>query len=281
MLCRHLESFGGNMKFHKINSSLLLIVLTLVAVLPAQASQLVSFVAYPGTTQFAIDPANSSISGSNAGYSASAQTFYGVNKAYAAGSGSGSLSAQADSAWTVSFNLLGVPTGTVVPIIVNMAYEYVLSASGLSSESRFNILINGNTFDRIALGLTGTNAFGNDFCPELPGARPIGECAGAHSGSVSRTLQYNAGPNQALTVSAAVGVIGSGVADAFNTSYVTSIIIPDGVIFQYTDLSGNPLNVMTASEAAANGVPEPGTLGMLGASIAAVFIARAKQAKKS
>lgn len=268
------------MNFRKINSSLFLIVLALGAVLPTQASQLVSFVAYPGTAQFAIDPVNSSISGSNAGYSASAQTFYGVNKAYAAGSGVDS-SAQADSAWTVSFNLLGVPTGTLVPIIVNMAYEYSIVASGLSSEARFNILINGNTFDRIAFGLTQTNPFGNDFCPELVGARPIGECAGAHSGVASRILQYNAGPNQAITVSAAVGVIGSGVADAFNTAYVTSIIIPDGVVFQYTDLSGNPLNVMTASQAAATGVPEPGTLAMLGAGIAAVFIAKAKQAKKS
>lgn len=269
------------MSFHKINSSLFLIVLALGAVLPTQASQLVSFVAYPGTAQFAIDPVNSSISGQNAGYSASAQTFYGVNKAYAAGSGTESLSAQADSTWTVNFNLLGVPTGTIVPIIVNMSYEYSITASGLSSETRFNILLNGNTFDRIAFGLTGTNPFGSDFCPELPGARPIGQCAGAHSGVASRMLQYNAGPNQALSVGAAVGVIGSGVADAFNTAYVTSIIIPDGVIFQYTDLSGNPLNVMTASEAAVNGVPEPGTLGMLGAGIAAVFIAKAKQAKKS
>ena len=267
------------MKFHKINSSLFLIVLAMGSFLPAHASILSSFVAYPGTSQFSIDPVNSSISGANAGYNASAQTFYGINKAYAAGSGS--TSASAESAWTVTFNLLGVPTGTPVPIIVNVAYEHSILPSGPGSAANFYIRFNGDNFSRAALSYTSTIGFDADFCPELPGARPLGQCAGAHSGVASRTLQYSGGPNQSLSVTVALGIYGSGVSDAFNTARVSSIIIPDGTIFQYTDLSGNPLNVMTASQAAMNGVPEPGTLGMLGAGIAAILFARAKQAKKS
>ncbi len=267
------------MKFYKINSSLFLIVLAMGSYLPAHASILSSFVAYPGTSQFSIDPVNSSISGSNAGYSASAQTFYGINKAYAAGSGS--TSAQAESAWTVTFNLLGVPAGTPVPIIVNVAYEHSILASGPGSAANFYIRFNGDNFSRAALSYTSTIGFDSDFCPELPGARPLGECAGAHSGVASRTLQYSGGPNQSLSVAVALGIFGSGVSDAFNTARVSSIVIPDGTIFQYTDLSGNPLNVMTASEAAMNAVPEPATMGLLAAGIGTMLVVRAKRCKTS
>lgn len=270
------------MQFQKIYKSVFCLVLALSGLSSAHASNLVSFVSYPGdggSGAFSIDQVNSSISRQGAAYDVRAQTFYGTNRAYAAGSGSDSASAE--SAWTVTFNLLGVPAGTPVPIIVNVAYEHSILATGPSSTAAFYIRFNGDNFFRAAASYTSTNAFDADFCPELPGARPLGQCAGAHSGAASRTIQYSGGLNQSLTVAVAVGISGSGVSDAFNTARVSSIIIPDGTIFEYTDLSGNPLNVMTASQAAATGVPEPGTLGMLGAGIAAILFAKAKQAKKS
>jgi hypothetical protein len=95
-------------------------------------------------------------------------------------------------------------------------------------------------------------------------------------------VDYVAGPKvQTITMTSFADTFNTALTDGFNTARVTSIVIPDGVTFQYTDVDGNPLNVMSASEAAGNGVPEPATMGLLAAGIGAMLVIRAKRGKTS
>lgn len=271
------------MQFHKFRNITLGLVLALSGMSSAHASSLITFVGHRTTADFGTTSADGTINSINRegpGYSARAQALFGVNRAFASGNFAPSLefstAVQADAAWSVNFNLLGVARGATVPITINIDYDFSIIAVG-DGGANFRLIV--NSVDTVLFARTQNRGFGGDACPLVPGTRPIGSCAGPHAGTVSRTLQYSAGPNQVLSLTAIAQIGLAGTTDAYNTARVTSVVIPDGVTFEYVDVAGNPLNVRNASQTGGADVPEPATLGMLAAGMGGILLAKAKRGR--
>jgi hypothetical protein len=194
-----------------------------------------------------------------------AATTYGTNRVLASSSG-GSMGASSE--WMVLFTLTGGTMGEKVPLTILIDYDVTLSAA--SGQASFSFVLNFDYYSpwRIA---TSTDPYLGDGCFDRPGKHMNGDCAGTHSGRVSRTLEheFRVGPNNRIMLGVGAGVFGTGVVDAFNTVKIAGVVVPDGYGWDYFGLTGNPLNFHHVSPAA---VPEPGSAALVLLGVAALGV---------
>jgi hypothetical protein len=204
------------------------------------------------------------VSFSGTGVNSSAYTEYGVNKAYVQTSAIPETY-HAVSEWQVNFTLAGGTLGQSVPLSVDIGYDVFLAAG---SDGNARLVLNNDTFSPVDF-LTTTNPFGNDVCPGL-GTQAPGTCAGTHTGTVTRPVTYQYGPNNRMSLTLGISGSYSSTIDAANTVRILKIVVPDGVTWDYQGITGNPLNFQYASTGGE--VPEPSawTMALLG--IGAVWI---------
>lgn len=197
--------------------------------------------------------------GVDAGF-AKAMTDFGINKV-------ASASGNALSEWMVAYTLLGGTPGSSVDLIVNIAYDVTLSAGALT-QAEFRMVLNNNSLFPFIIR-DATNGLG-DRCDDRAPSQQADCGAGNHNGVYSQTITATVAPNNRLTLSVQAGLFGSGSVDAFNTVTVQSIIVPNGISWQYQGIAGNPLNFQHATTA----VPEPATLWLVTTGLAGVVVRR-------
>lgn len=258
--------------------------LTLASAPVAHASYTYAIVQGPFGTNQAYDAntisrsAGGVDSSTGASYAAQAQTSYGVNKAsVSVGAATSFILVQAQSEWSVNFDLLGAPADTPLQLRVNIDYDFTLSRG--ASFATFDLEINDDGYHPYRYYVnTTTNGFDTESCFDRPGvtAQMFGQCGGAHSGTISALIPYTTGLNRFLKVAVGVGASRSAFSDAFNTARISSVTLPDGFTWAYTDLSGNPLNFRNASDSTGD-VPEPATAGLLGLGICGILMTAARR----
>ncbi len=260
--------------------------LTLVGAPQAHASYVYALVSTPYGTEQVYDPTLASRSRSGfdsitgANYTAQAQTLYGVNKAFAsAGATNQFIYPQAQSEWSVNFNLLGAPDGTALQLRVNIDYDFTLDRG--TSLASFDLEINDDGYHPHRFyAHTTTNGFDSEGCFDRPGvtAQMFGQCGGGHAGTISALIPYTTGLNRYLKVTVGVNAAASAVSAAFNTARISSVTLPDGFTWAYTDLTGNPLNFRNARDGT-GAVPEPATAGVLGLGLCGILVTAARKKK--
>lgn len=208
------------------------------------------------------------------GVNEKAQADYGLLRSYVSSSPSSNRDeyGNAYSGFHVDFNLSA-------PTTIDVYYHYSALISenasqgpsgahykfGIEADSPSSTSLDpgGTAFVYLAMGNTEDAWDGapHDYCPERTGLQSAGTCSGTHTDTGVLHVKYDHATNNFLAAEFWTGAGTGGVTDGFNTGQITRVVIPDGITFTYSDLSGNPLNVQYASSAAA---PEPAALGGFG-----------------
>ena len=188
----------------------------------------------------------------------------------------------ASSIWEVTFDLLGPVAGAPVQLEVKIDYDFNLSR-GDGSAASFGLTINpffqNIQYRAYTTTASSANGFDSEGCFDRPlvTGQMFGGCSGMHFGTITALVPFfTVGNNNRLQVGVSAQSAVTATADAFNTARISSVTLPDGIAWRYTDLTGNPLNFRNVSA-----VPEPATAGLCVLALCGVLLTTARRTKQA